>query len=85
MEEYIMDNVKKLKAAFSEALGLPENVDVQTLKYNEIPEWDSIAHMALIAQLDDQFDIMMDTDDIIDISSFDKAKEVLNKYGVEFA
>ncbi len=79
-----MNNEQKLKAAFIEALGLSESVNVETLTYNSIPEWDSIAHMALVAQLDDQFDIMLDTDDIIDISSFEKAKEVLSKYEVEF-
>ncbi|WP_322906525.1 acyl carrier protein [Paenibacillus campi] len=80
-----MNNEQKLQAAFTEALGLPANADVQQLTYNSISEWDSIAHMALVAQLDDQFDIMLDTDDIIDISSFAKAKEVLGKYGVDFA
>ncbi len=80
-----MNNEQKLQAAFIEALGLRADADVQQLVYNSIPEWDSIAHMALVAQLDDQFDIMLDTDDIIDISSFTKAKEVLGKYGVEFA
>ena len=70
-----MNNEQKLQEAFIEALGLPTGADVQQLVYNSIPEWDSIAHMALVAQLDD----------IIDISSFTKAKEVLSKYGVEFA
>ncbi|GGJ01299.1 acyl carrier protein [Paenibacillus hunanensis] len=79
-----MNNEQKLKAAFIEALGLNESTNVEALTYNSIPEWDSIAHMALVAQLDDQFDIMLDTDDIIDISSFEKAKEVLSKYEVEF-
>ena len=36
--------------------------------------------------LEDEFDIMMDTDDIIDFNSFEKGKEILAKeeYGVEF-
>lgn len=80
-----MDNKQKLSAVFLEALGLAADVDVEKLQYNDIPEWDSIAHMALIAQLDDTFDIMLDTEDIIQISSFDKAMEILKKYGVQFA
>jgi acyl carrier protein len=39
--------------------------------------------MSLIAALEDTFDIMMDTDDIIDFSSFDKGKEIMRKYDVE--
>ena len=42
--------------------------------------------MSLIAALEDAFDIMMDTDDIIDLNSYEKGKEILSKadYGVEF-
>ena len=56
------------------------------LKYQDIPAWDSVGHMGLVAALEDTFDIMMDTDDIIDFSSYEKGKEILAKaeYGVEF-
>ena len=41
--------------------------------------------MGLIAELEDTFGIMMDTDDIIDLSSFEKGIEILGeKYDVEF-
>ena len=56
------------------------------LKYQDVTTWDSVGHMSLIAALEDAFDIMMDTDDIIDLSSYEKGKEILSKeeYGVEF-
>ena len=56
------------------------------LKYQDIEAWDSVGHMGLVAALEDAFDIMMDTDDIIDFSSYEKGKEILSKeaYGVEF-
>ena len=54
------------------------------LEYNCIPQWDSTAHMALIAKIDGEFGIMMDIDDIIDMSSMAKSKEILNKYDVSF-
>jgi acyl carrier protein len=55
---------------------------VDDLEYNSIAQWDSVAHMALIAVLEERFDIMLDTDDIIDMSSVAKAKEILAKYEV---
>jgi len=70
----------KLKEAFSEALGISKDSISDDLKYNEIQEWDSVAHMALIGEIEDSFDIMLDTDDIIDMSSFAKAKEIVAKY-----
>lgn len=78
-----MDNQQQLVAAFSKALGIAENQIVDTLTYNTIQEWDSTAHMILIAELEDTFDVMLDTDDIIDMSSVAKAKEILAKYDVQ--
>ena len=49
----------------------------ENLKYNEIPEWDSIGHMTLISNLEEVFDISFETDDIVDFSSFNKGKEIL--------
>ena len=77
-------NEQKLKKIFAESLGINENLVTDDLAYNMIPEWDSVAHMALVAEIDDQFDIMLDTDDVLDLSSFAKAKEILQKYDITF-
>jgi len=82
--EAIMSNQEKLVNSFVSALGVDQSIIVDTLEYNTIPQWDSIAHMALIAALEESFDIMMDTDDIIDMSSVAKAREILTKYDVVF-
>ncbi|MBF0449329.1 MAG: acyl carrier protein [Candidatus Magnetomorum sp.] len=69
---------------FVEALGISEEDVVNTLEYNSIPQWDSVAHMQLIAALEEAFDIMLDTDDIIDMSSVAKARQILQKYDIGF-
>ncbi|HKK20484.1 MAG TPA: acyl carrier protein [candidate division Zixibacteria bacterium] len=79
-----MNNTDKLRQIFAEALEIPKGRISDSLEYNTVPEWDSVAHMALVAAIDNGFDIMMETDDVIDMSSFGKAKEILKKYGVEF-
>lgn len=56
---------------------------LSTLNYQDITAWDSIGHMGLITALEDAFSIMLETDDIIDFSSFEKGKEILRKYNVE--
>jgi acyl carrier protein len=78
-----MNNISKYKKSFVEALSIKEDVVNSKLEYNSIPEWDSIGHMSLIGALEDEFGISIDTDDIIDFSSFDKGKEILKKYEVE--
>ncbi|CUS49441.1 MAG: hypothetical protein HLUCCO02_11845 [Idiomarinaceae bacterium HL-53] len=76
-------SVDTLTAVFAKALGIEEERVSDSLAYNSIKEWDSTAHMILVAELEDTFDVMLDTDDIIDMSSVAKAKEILRKYDIE--
>ena len=54
------------------------------LEFQAIPAWDSVGHMGLVAALEETFDIMLEPDDIVDLSSFAKGKELLGKYGITF-
>lgn len=67
---------------FIETLSLDKKNFTEKLKYNDIPEWDSIGHMTLMSGLEEAFNITMETDDIVDFSSFAKGKEILKKYKV---
>ena len=59
--------------------------ELSGLNYQGTELWDSVGHMTLISALEDTFDIMMETDDIIDLSSYEKGIEILkSKYNVEF-
>lgn len=79
-----MTNLEKYTEVFTKTFKI-EAQEAKTLKYQEIPAWDSVGHMGLVAEIEDTFDIMMDTDDIIDFSSFEKGMEILReKYDVEF-
>ena len=76
-----MTNQDKYLNTFVEALEVAAS-DAPALVYGQSKAWDSVGHMTLIAALEDAFDIMMEMDDIIDLSSFDKGKEILRKYDV---
>ena len=78
-----MENSQKYKSIFLQSLGIGEDVFTEEIKYNEIPEWDSIGHMTLMSGLEEEFNITMETDDIVDFSSFKKGKEILEKYKVK--
>lgn len=77
-----MTNLEKYNNVFIENLQVSKD-QLATLKYQGVELWDSVGHMTLVAALEDAFDIMMDTDDIIDLSSYEKGKEILKKYDVE--
>ena len=78
-----MNNLEKYKKAFTDSLNDSEKEVNDNLKYNEIPEWDSIGHMSLISALEDEFEITIETDDIVDYSSYRKGIEILKKYKIE--
>lgn len=75
---------EKYKNAFVKSLSLNDKTNIEKLEYNQIPEWDSIGHMTLIADLEEKFDISFDTDDIVNFSSYKKGKEILKKLGINF-
>ena len=79
-----MNNIEKYKQAFINGLSITEDKLTENLTYQDIPEWDSVGHMSLISELEETFDIMMDTDDIIDFNSYKKGMEILNKYNITF-
>lgn len=38
--------------------------------------------MGIVSALEEAFDIMMETDDVIDLSLYEKGKEILSKYEI---
>ena len=77
-----MNNKQNYDKAFIDSFSISDDVLIG-LEYNSIPEWDSVGHMGLIAALEDTFDIMMEMDEIIDFSGYEKGKEILKKYNIE--
>ena len=79
-----MSNIEKYTNAFVEAFEVTAD-EAKTLKYQDIKAWDSVGHMGIVANLEDAFDIMLETEDIIDLSSYEKGQEILAKYDVDFS
>ena len=79
-----MSNKQKYLDIFIESISINDKKFHENIEYNEIPEWDSIGHMTLISGLEEEFNISMETDDIVDFSSFKKGIEILKKYSISF-
>lgn len=76
--------VKETKYAniFCSVFEIGPNELLPDLAYQDIENWDSVGHMALMAALEDEFTIELDIDDIIDFSSYQTGKTLLNKYEI---
>ena len=79
-----MSNKQKYQDIFIKSLSINGKKFDENIEYNEIPEWDSIGHMTLISGLEEGFNISMETDDIVDFSSFKKGIVILKKYSISF-
>jgi acyl carrier protein len=77
--------MEKLKNAFVNALGVSPNDDFESMAYGQTSGWDSVAHMTLINEIERAFEIMLPTDEVIAMSSFQKAKEIVARNGGSFA
>lgn len=69
----------RLCAVFREALELGDDIEVAELAYRAVPAWDSVGHMRLVAAIETEFDVMLETDDVLDLSSFAKAVEIVGR------
>ena len=78
-----MDNKTSYDQVFVDCFGVETSQLTESLTYQSVESWDSVGHMAMVAQLEDTFNIMLEMDDIIDFSSYTVGIEILKKYGVE--
>ena len=76
-----MTNIEKYKQVFITLFGVKE-MELKKLTYQGVDAWDSVGHMGLITELEETFNIMIETDDIVDFNSFLKGYEILSKYGI---
>ena len=78
-----MTNQEKYDQVFIECFSVSKDQLNEEFVYQCVPEWDSVGHMAMVAGIEEAFDIMMDMEDIIELSSYTVGMEKVKKYGVE--
>jgi acyl carrier protein len=77
-----MTNKEKYDLVFVESFSVTPDQLNEGLVYQSVQQWDSIGHMGMVAALEEAFDIMLETDDIIDFGSYTKGIEILAKYNI---
>jgi len=77
-----VSNIEKYNQVFINCFSVNSSVLNDEFVYQSVPEWDSVGHMGMIAELEEVFDIMMETDDIIEFESYTKGIEILSKYDI---
>ena len=77
-----MTNLEKYNKIFMDVLGVNETVLNENFTFKAVPQWDSVAHLSLISELEDAFDVMLESQDILHYESYENGKRILEKYDV---
>lgn len=78
-----MSNREKYNKIFVEVLNTSEAALNENFTFKDVPQWDSVAHLSLISELEDAFDVMFESEDILHFGSYINGKKILKSYGVE--
>ena len=78
----IITNLEKYNRIFIDVLGVSEDVLGESFTFKDVPQWDSVAHLSLISELEDSFDVMFEPEDILHYGSYENGKKILERYGV---
>ena len=79
-----MTNLEQYNKIFMDVLGTDETALNENFTFKDVPQWDSVAHLSLISELEDAFDVLFEADDVLHYESYLHGMEILEKYGVEF-
>ena len=79
-----MTNLDKYNKVFMNVLGVNEAELNNNFTFKDVPQWDSVAHLSLIDKLEETFDVMFESEDILHYGSYENGKTILKKYGIQF-
>ena len=79
-----MSNQEKYQNVFVSVFNVDEGVLNDTFNFKDVEAWDSLTHLTLISELEDAFDVMFETEDILHFGGYENGMKILSRYGVEF-
>ena len=77
-----MTNLEKYNLVFMNVLGVTEDALNEQFTFKDVPQWDSVAHLSLVSELEDTFDIFFESEDILHYGSYENGKKILERYGI---
>ncbi len=77
-----MENIEKYNKVFAKVFNVPEERLDENFNTKTVDKWDSITHLSLMTEIEDEFDIMFDSEDILGFLSYNMGKEILAKYDI---
>ncbi len=79
-----MNNETKYQNVFMDVFGVDPEELTDAFTFSSVDAWDSYTHLTLISELEDAFDVMFESEDILHFGGYENGKAILARYGVEF-
>lgn len=79
-----MSNIQKYNRIFQGVLGIKTEESLVSLELKKTKAWDSVSHLSLVTAMEEEFDVMLDAEEILDFDSYEKGIAILDKYGIHF-
>ncbi len=80
-----MTNLEKLNQIFCEVFSVEESALNEEFINTNVETWDSIHQLTMVAAIEEAFDLMMDAEDILEMTSYESVKQLLSsKYEITF-
>ena len=77
-----MSNIEKYNSVFAEVFNVSETLLNDDFSSTSVDNWDSITQLGLVTAIEDTFDIMLDSEDILGFKSYAIGKEIVAKYDI---
>lgn len=79
-----MSNRERYNQCFVRTFDVAEEALNGSFNFNEIESWDSMSHLTLISELEETFEVMFESEDILHFGGYENGMKILARYGVEF-
>jgi acyl carrier protein len=77
-------NLEKLRHLFADCLELPVGQITPSLSQDQLPSWDSVATVTLIAEIEEVFGVSFEVDEMLELTSLDQIIKILKEKEVQF-
>ena len=78
-----MNNLDKYNNVFVEVFGIEPSILDDSFGKETVDQWDSVHQLNIVSLIEERFDVMLDPEDIMGLTSYAAGKEILKNQGVE--
>ena len=73
---------ERLKRCFISTFPAASDNEIETARIDDMPGWDSLRGVTLLAVLDEEFGLQLDLEELLALGTFDAIREYLEQHSV---